>query len=49
MVVFPPLLEAFDNDEIRGGGLDAHLLEWGVFRRGIPLVKLLHALKFEDD
>src|SRR5215203_402022 len=47
--VFPPHLEAFDDDELRVGGLAAQLPEGSVFRGVVPLVEALRALEFEND
>src|SRR5215208_3057363 len=47
--VFPPHLEAFDDDELRVGGLAAQLPEGSVFRGVVPLVEALRALEFEYD
>src|SRR5215207_6621806 len=46
--VFPPHLEAFDDDELRVGGLAAQLPEGSVFRGVVPLVEALRALEFES-
>src|SRR4028119_1362155 len=42
-------LQAFDDDELRGGGLTAQSLERGILRRVVPLAQAPHALELEDD
>ncbi len=44
-----PPLQAFNDDELCGGGLLAQLLERGVLRRVVPFAKALHALELKDD
>ena len=42
-------LEAFDDDELRGGCLLAQLLERGVLRPVVPLAQAPYAFELQDD